>query len=124
MAGVMKDYGLTTLVGEHTYGKASVQNVLPFRDGSAAKLTIARYYLPSGVDISRKIDDDGMYVSGGIRVDVEVKLKDNPIPVLGEPTSDNQLAKAMEIVKSKMSRHSRRRAPRMQVQDFGLMQIA
>lgn len=101
MAGVMRDYRLTTLVGEHTYGKASVQNVIPFRDGSSAKITIARYYLPSGDDIGRKVDEDGVYVSGGIKVDVEVKLQETPLPVLGEPATDNQLARAIAVAKEK-----------------------
>jgi carboxyl-terminal processing protease len=107
LAGVLKDYRLATLVGEHTYGKASVQNVISFRDGSSAKFTIARYYLPSGEDISRKIDDDGMYVSGGIKVHQEVKLQDSPPPVMGEPKTDNQLARAIEIVRQKSRRSVR-----------------
>ncbi len=107
LAGVLKDYRIATLVGEHTYGKASVQNVISFRDGSSAKFTIARYYLPSGEDIARKLDDDGMYVSGGIKVHQEVKLQDSPAPVMGEPKTDNQLAKALEIVRQKSKRSAR-----------------
>lgn len=102
MAGVMRDYGLTTLVGEDTYGKMSVQNVIQFRDGSSAKITIAKYYLPSGDDFTRKVDDDGLFVSGGIKVDVEEKLQEIPLPVFGEVDKDNQLRKAIEVVKSKM----------------------
>lgn len=104
MAGVLKDYKLATLVGEHTYGKASVQNVIPFRDGSSAKITIARYHLPSGTDIGRKVDEDGLFVSGGIQVDIEEKLRDSPAPVLGEPNSDNQLAQAIKAIEQRSGR--------------------
>lgn len=121
MAGVMKGYGLTTLVGEHTYGKASVQTVFPLRDGSGAKVTIARYYLPNGDDISRKVDEDGMYLSGGLKVDVEVKLQDEPTPIIGDPKTDNQLRKAIEVLdgKAKPSVKFERLAPTV-VESLGL----
>jgi len=101
MAGVLKDYGMATLVGEHTYGKASVQTMFSLVDGSSAKVTIARYYLPNGGDIGRKVDDDGGFVSGGLPVDVEVKLQDQPTPIVGDPATDNQLSKAMEVLDGK-----------------------
>ena len=101
MAGALQDYKLATLVGEHTYGKASVQEIFPLTDGSSAKVTIARYFLPNGTDIGRKVDDDGQYVSGGIKVDVEVELQDSPAPVIGDPKADSQLAKAMEVIMQK-----------------------
>lgn len=100
-AGVMRDYRKATLVGEHTYGKASVQNVFMLIDGSSAKVTIARYYLPSGVDIARKVDDEGQYVSGGIKPDVLVPLSLSPKTLVGDPKTDNQIQRAMEIIKSK-----------------------
>ncbi len=97
-AGVMREANLATLVGEHSYGKASVQNVLPLRDKSSLKITIAKYYLPSGADISRKVDADGQYISGGLKPDVEVKLNLDQSPVIGDPNSDNQLAEAVKVV--------------------------
>lgn len=101
MAGVLKDYKLATLVGEHTYGKASVQTIFPLTDGASAKVTIAKYFLPSGLDISRKVDDDGVFVSGGIPVDHEVELQDKPTPILGDPKADAQLEKAMQVLSGK-----------------------
>jgi len=98
-AGVMQDYRLATIVGEHTYGKASVQNVFQLIDGASAKITIARYYLPNGSDISRKVDVDGEYVSGGLKPDVRVPANIDLLP--GVPKSDNQLQKAIEIIQSK-----------------------
>ena len=50
-AGCLRDYGKVTLVGETSYGKGIVQQTFPFSDGSAVKMTIAKYYLPSGSNI-------------------------------------------------------------------------
>lgn len=101
-AGVLQDYRRATLVGEHTYGKASVQNVIPLIDSASVKLTIARYYLPSGRDISRKVDDDGQYVSGGLQPDVKVVLDPNAEIILGDAKSDTQLQKAIELIRGKL----------------------
>lgn len=100
-AGVLRDYKLATLVGEHTYGKASVQNVIPLVDGSSVKITVAHYKLPNGDDISRKQDEDGVYLSGGIKPDVEVPLQLNSDVSYGDPKTDNQLKKAIEIIQQK-----------------------
>ncbi len=97
-AGVLREANLATLVGDHSYGKASVQNVLPLRDKSSLKITIVKYYLPSGADISRKVDADGQYISGGLKPDVEVKLNLDQSPIIGDPNSDNQLAEAVKVV--------------------------
>ena len=104
-AGVMSDYKLATIVGEHTYGKMSVQNVYMLVDGSSAKVTIAKYYMPSGQDISRMMDDDGIFISGGLKPDVEVKFRVLD-PVKGAPATivpnDTQLVKAVEIIQSRL----------------------
>jgi len=100
-AGVLRDYKLATLVGEHTYGKASVQNVFMLVDGSSAKITIARYYLPSNAEMSRKVDEEGQYVSGGLTPDVKVPIDVTEMTNLGDPKTDSQLKKALEIIGSK-----------------------
>lgn len=97
-AGVLRDYGLVTLVGTHSYGKASVQNLYPLIDKSSAKITIAKYYLPNGDFIGRKVDDDGVYVSGGLAPDVPATLDLDKDPIPGDPKTDTQLAKAIEVV--------------------------
>lgn len=102
MAGCMRDYKLATLVGEHSYGKASVQNVRMLRDGASAKITIARYFLPSGEDIGRTVDEDGQYLTGGLKPEVEAKLDPKKEIVIGDVSKDDQLAKAVEVLKSKM----------------------
>lgn len=103
-AGCLRDYKLATLVGEHTYGKASVQNVIPIAGGTTAKVTIAHYALPSGDDISRKVDEDGQYLSGGIKPEYEVELSLKPDVSLGDAKTDNQLQKAMEIIRKQNPR--------------------
>jgi carboxyl-terminal processing protease len=54
VAGALRDHGRATLMGEHTYGKGSVQTVMPLRDGEALKLTTSRYFTPSGRAIQER----------------------------------------------------------------------
>lgn len=54
LAGCLKDHKRAILVGFRTFGKGSVQTVLPLRDGSALKLTTSRYYTPLGASIHDK----------------------------------------------------------------------
>lgn len=56
VAGALQDYGLATVVGKKTFGKGSVQNFEVFPDGSALKLTIARWFTPK----DRQIDEEGI----------------------------------------------------------------
>ncbi|RUM30128.1 MAG: S41 family peptidase [Aquifex sp.] len=108
VAGALQDYHIATLVGEKTFGKASVQNLIPLEDGSAIKLTIAYYYTPKGRLIHKK----------GIKPDVEVKMDEKTWNKLFEtirklrfegrtekvillPDIDVQLRKAIEILQRK-----------------------
>lgn len=88
-AGCMKDYGRATIVGTTTFGKGIVQQVIPLTDGSAVKLTIAKYFTPNGNDIHKL----------GIEPDVEIELPDELLrePIIPED-QDVQLQKAMEIL--------------------------
>ena len=54
VAGALRDNGRALLLGTQTFGKASVQVVIPLEDGSALKLTTAKYYTPSGISIQAK----------------------------------------------------------------------
>ncbi len=68
MAGALQDYGRAVIVGERTFGKGSVQSVLPLRTGAGIKLTTARYYTPSGRSIQ----------AHGIEPDVAIKWMAEP----------------------------------------------
>ena len=89
LAGAMKDYGRATLVGTTTFGKGIVQNLYPLKDGSAIKMTVAKYFTPSGYDLHEK----------GIQPDVEVEL-DAELAAKGYYTleEDNQVQKAIEVL--------------------------
>jgi carboxyl-terminal processing protease len=79
-------------VGMKTFGKGSVQNLIPLKDGSALKLTIAHYYTPSGICIEGK----------GIEPDVEVELPEDKSVIPGE-TDDLQFQKAVEILRQRLN---------------------
>ncbi len=66
VAGALQDHGRALLLGTRSYGKGSVQSVIPLEDGSGLKLTIARYYTPKGRSIQER----------GIDPDVEVEQLD------------------------------------------------
>lgn len=94
--GALKDYGIAKIVGTNTYGKGVVQTTFPFYDGSALKITTAKYYTPKGVCI------DGV----GIAPDFEVAAnEDYKIPFITNNQAgynlelDSQLRKAVEVVK-------------------------
>jgi carboxyl-terminal processing protease len=66
-AGALQDHGRAVIVGERSFGKGSVQSVLPLRNGGGIKLTTARYYTPSGRSIQAEgIAPDVVYESGGV----------------------------------------------------------
>lgn len=83
VAGAIKDTQSGILIGTKSYGKGSVQAVVPMYGGDAMKMTVAKYYTPSGICI------DGV----GIEPDITIE------PIAG---GDNQLAKAVESLKEKM----------------------
>lgn len=92
-AGAIKDYGIGTIIGETTYGKGIVQRMFPLDDGSAIKLTIAKYFTPKGNDI-HKI---------GVEPNVEVEL-DADAYRESDGEKDNQLDAAIECVMQKLGK--------------------
>jgi carboxyl-terminal processing protease len=86
LTGALKDNNLATVVGEHTYGKASVQVLLDLSDGGALAITTAHYLTPAKHDISNK----------GIAPDVVIKANDAD----NADGRGDQLHKAMAIVES------------------------
>ena len=86
-AGAIKDYGAGKIVGTQSFGKGIVQTILPLPDGTAVKITVSKYYTPSGENIHGK----------GITPDVEM--------VQDESTEeDEQLLKAEEIIKEMLKK--------------------
>lgn len=88
-SGAMKDTGIAKLVGTTTYGKGIVQSVIPLSDGSAVKITVAKYFTPNGNDIHKK----------GIEPDYEVELPDGRTNAVNlDRAEDTQLDKAEEVI--------------------------
>jgi len=89
LTGCLKDYKLAQIVGNNTYGKGIVQQIIPLTDGSAIKLTIAKYFTPSGTDIHKL----------GIAPNTEIDLDEAMLRVVTIPhDKDNQLQKAIELL--------------------------
>lgn len=94
VSGAIQDSGSGTLVGTKTFGKGIVQSIVAeFKDGSALKLTTAKYYTPKGRNIQ----------GTGIQPDVVVEMpKEYQSSLQVKPEDDVQLQKAIEILKSKI----------------------
>ena len=92
-AGAIKDYEYGTLIGTKSFGKGIVQTVKQLNDGSAIKLTTAKYYTPKGNYIHKK----------GIEPDVELEYEySGDKDADYDKSKDNQIQKALEILKSDM----------------------
>ena len=68
LAGALQDHKRAVIVGERTFGKGSVQSVLPLRNGSGLKLTTARYYTPSGKSIQAQGIQPDLVVASAVAV--------------------------------------------------------
>lgn len=86
LAGALQEHGVATLVGTKTFGKGSVQELIPVTKDTSLKVTIARWLTPSGTSISE----------GGLTPDVEVKVTIKDV----EKGVDPQLKKAIDILSS------------------------
>ncbi len=94
VAGALQDHKRAKIVGTKSYGKASVQTIQELSDGSALKLTTARYYTPFGRDIHTE----------GIAPDIEIKRERDKEVKLPEPyNKDNQLFETLKIVTDMMA---------------------
>lgn len=81
VAGALRDHGRATLMGERTFGKGSVQTVIPLRDGQALKLTTSRYYTPSGASIHERGLEPDILIR---RLEHEPALA-RPVPPMKDP---------------------------------------
>ena len=82
VAGALQDWGRAVVVGVQTFGKGSVQTILPLGDGSGLRLTTAKYYTPKGRSIH----------GVGIAPDIVVKGKPTATPTIRERDLDKRLA--------------------------------
>jgi len=89
VAGALKDNKRAILLGENTYGKGSVQSIIQLKNNGAIRLTISKYYLPSGESISEV----------GVTPDIEVAESDDEFRINTE--KDNQLNFAIELLNGK-----------------------
>lgn len=97
LTGALKENGRATVIGTPTYGKATVQSVHSLSDGSGLAVTIARYYPPSGTNISKQgIKPD---VEINLTMDQQVRLQDDP-SLLGT-AADPQYNRAITVIKSR-----------------------
>ena len=85
VAGALKDHKRAVLVGEKSYGKGSVQSIIPLKNRGAIRLTISKYYLPSGKSISEV----------GVTPDITVEEESDDFRILSE--NDNQLKFARKL---------------------------
>ena len=86
VAGALKDHKRAIVVGENSYGKGSVQSIIPLKNDGAIRLTVAKYYLPSGKSISEV----------GVSPDIEVNEEGEEFRI--KTDKDNQLNYAIKLL--------------------------
>ncbi|MDA7829048.1 S41 family peptidase [bacterium] len=87
-AGALKDHKRAIILGENSYGKGSVQSIIPLRNGGGIRLTISKYYLPSGKSISEV----------GVTPDIFIEEADDDFKI--NSAKDNQLNYAIKLFNS------------------------
>ena len=87
-AGALKDHKRAIILGENSYGKGSVQSIIPLRNGGGMRLTISKYYLPSGDSISEV----------GVTPDIVVEEIESNFKISTD--NDNQLNYALKLFNS------------------------
>jgi len=86
VAGALKDHKRAIILGENSYGKGSVQSIIPLKNKGAIRLTVAKYYLPSGKSISEV----------GVSPDIEVNEEGDDFRI--KTDTDNQLNYAIKLL--------------------------
>tara|TARA_B100000700_G_scaffold264328_1_gene302021 strand:+ start:300 stop:1439 length:1140 start_codon:yes stop_codon:yes gene_type:complete len=86
VAGALKDHKRAIVVGENSYGKGSVQSIIPLKNDGAIRLTVAKYYLPSGKSISEV----------GVSPDIEINEEGENFRI--KTDEDNQLNYAIKLL--------------------------
>ena len=88
VSGALKDHKRAILLGEKSFGKGSVQSIIPLKNRGGLRLTTAKYYLPSGESIHEK----------GVEPDITVKRNKNDFKI--NTKTDNQLNYALNLLKA------------------------
>ena len=88
VAGALKDHKRAILIGENSFGKGSVQSIIPLKNNGAIRLTVAKYYLPSGKSISEV----------GVSPDIEIDEESDDFQI--KTDTDNQLNYALKLLNS------------------------
>ena len=96
VAGALRDHGRATQMGERTFGKGSVQTVIPLDDGQALKLTTSRYYTPSGASIHATGLDPDVEL-GGAEHAADAKSLARPLP----PMRDSAVLTALQYLRDR-----------------------
>jgi len=86
VAGALKDHKRAIILGESSYGKGSVQSIIPLKNKGAIRITVAKYYLPSGKSISEV----------GVRPDIEINEEGDDFRI--KTNTDNQLNYAIKLL--------------------------
>ena len=86
VAGALKDHKRAIIIGESSYGKGSVQSIIPLKNDGAIRLTVSKYYLPSGDSISEV----------GVNPDIEVAESSDEFRI--DTDTDNQLEFALKLL--------------------------
>ena len=86
VAGALKDHKRAILLGENSYGKGSVQSIIPLKNNGAIRLTVAKYYLPSGKSISE------------VGVSPDIDIGEETDDFLIKSKTDNQLNYAIKLI--------------------------
>ena len=86
VAGALKDHKRAIILGENSYGKGSVQSIIPLKNKGAIRLTVAKYYLPSGKSISEV----------GVSPDIEIDEDTDEFRI--KTDTDNQLSYALKLL--------------------------
>ena len=86
VAGALKDHKRAIILGENSYGKGSVQSIIPLKNKGAIRLTVAKYYLPSGKSISEV----------GVSPDIEIVEENEKFEIKSD--TDNQLNFALKLL--------------------------
>jgi carboxyl-terminal processing protease len=123
VAGALKDHSRAIIIGTRSFGKGSVQSIIPLAGNGAMRLTTARYYTPSGVSIQAKGIEPDIIVEAGItdlkkkkienrreenlrgaldskkKVEEKETNKDIPLTPLEKLIQDNQISRAVDLIR-------------------------